>query len=431
MNVLKVLFVALLVLHGLIHLMGVAKGFGFGEIPALKEPIGPGAASLWLVAAIALITTAVLVAVASPLWWTVGLGAVVVSQIAIATSWSDAKFGTIANAIVLVPLALALLDLRSASLRSRYAADRRAAEAAIDGARAAASDEGPVTEADLAHLPPPVQTYLRRVGVVGQPRVRDVWLRFRGALRSSPDADWMSVRGEQYNTFGANPVRLYFIGGQKMGLPFDGYHRYVDATATMEIRAASLFDLVDGRGAEMNESETVTVFNDMAVLAPASLAFADITWEPIDARRVRGTYRNGQQMVRAELVFDEQGDLVDFRSNDRSMSADGKTFTKLPWSTPLEDYGDFHGLRLARRGVAKWQTDAGAPPDAAARSELVYARFELEDIVVNPPHGSTRASVVADGKASRLGLPTGGRPAGADGERAAGPTTTRSRATAR
>jgi hypothetical protein len=38
-NVLRWVVVAALAGHGLIHLLGVAKGFGWATIPELKEPI--------------------------------------------------------------------------------------------------------------------------------------------------------------------------------------------------------------------------------------------------------------------------------------------------------------------------------------------------------------------------------------------------------
>ena len=41
-NVLRWVVVAVLVGHGLIHLLGVAKGFGWAAVPQLKEPIGTG-----------------------------------------------------------------------------------------------------------------------------------------------------------------------------------------------------------------------------------------------------------------------------------------------------------------------------------------------------------------------------------------------------
>jgi hypothetical protein len=78
--------------------------------------------------------------------------------------------------------------------------------------------------------------------------------------------------------------------------------------------------------------------------------------------------------VSALLTFGEHGELVNFQSDDRYLSADGKTYAKYRWSTPLRDYREFHGHRLASRGDASWRMPDG---------ELVYGRFELLDIEYN------------------------------------------------
>jgi hypothetical protein len=50
----------------------------------------------------------------------VGAGAIVVSQVVIVTSWSDARYATIANVIVLVGVALGFLSQGPSSLRAEY-----------------------------------------------------------------------------------------------------------------------------------------------------------------------------------------------------------------------------------------------------------------------------------------------------------------------
>ena len=54
-----------------------------------------------------LVLTAVLFIVAPGIWRTAGLGAVVVSQFVIVTSWTDAKFGTVANVLLLAGIVYA------------------------------------------------------------------------------------------------------------------------------------------------------------------------------------------------------------------------------------------------------------------------------------------------------------------------------------
>ncbi|HLK38255.1 MAG TPA: DUF6544 family protein [Polyangiaceae bacterium] len=71
-------------------------------------------------------------------------------------------------------------------------------------------------------------------------------------------------------------------------------------------------EVVDASGSEMTRSETVTLFNDLCLLAPASLLSKSITWESLDEPRVRGSFTNAGNTVRAELSFDAAGDLVCF-----------------------------------------------------------------------------------------------------------------------
>ena len=229
-----------------------------------------------------------------------------------------------------------------------------------------------VGDDDLSALPERLQTYLRRTKAVGRPRPRSVHVVWRGRMRNGPRAPWMKVTAEQFDFFD-EPARVFWMRASRFGLPFEGLHVYKGTEATMRVRAASLFDVVDAKGPEMTRSETVTLFNDMCLLAPGSLVGAPVEWAAVagDARRLRGTFTNAGHTISAELTFDEAGDLVGFLSHDRSQSADGKTYRRLPWSTPVRDYVDFGDARVASRGDAVWLAPEG---------ELVYGRFVIEGL---------------------------------------------------
>ena len=47
-----------------------------------------------------------------------------------------------------------------------------------------------------------MQTYLRRSGAVGRPRVRNLRLTFKAQMRSGPTAAWMQATATQYESFG-------------------------------------------------------------------------------------------------------------------------------------------------------------------------------------------------------------------------------------
>ena len=100
-----------------------------------------------------------------------------------------------------------------------------------------------VTEADLAPLPEPVQRYLRRAGVVGQPRVRNYRLRFRGRIRGGPDSRWMPFEADQ-QSFVDQPTRLFLMRASMMGVPVEAFHRLVAGHATMEVKVAGCIPIV-------------------------------------------------------------------------------------------------------------------------------------------------------------------------------------------
>jgi len=285
--------------------------------------------------------------------------------------------------LALVPLAVVLLDFRDGSLRSMYNRDVRAA---LIGDAAAPLLAPLVTEADLAPLPAPLRTYLRRAGVVGKPRVWSFHAVFSADMRGGPDEPWMRARADQYEFF--HPMeRLYFMKASRGGVPFDVLHRFAGDQARMTVRVAGLVPVQELAGRQMTQSETVTLFNDMCLLAPATLPNAPIVWEQLDDHSLRGTFEHAGHRVSAVLTFDASGDLADFRSEDR-YKAEGDSMRRLPWTTPVSDYRDFGGARLAARGEAR---------GTEGPRSWAYGRFVLERIAYNVQGSQPMAVLPAGG----------------------------------
>jgi len=231
-----------------------------------------------------------------------------------------------------------------------------------------------VTESDMAGLPEPVRQYLRLTGVVGHPRVHNYRLRFRGRIRSAPDAAWMPFVADQ-QSFADKPARLFLMRARMFGVPVIVFHRLVDGRATMRVKLAGAIPMVDASGDVMDRSEAVTLFNDMCLLAPATLLDKHIVWEGVDAKTVRARFTNGTQTIAATLLFSNEGLLTNFVSDDRSRSSpDGKVFTRLRFSTPVRDYRDFGDARLAAHGEARWSLPDG---------DFTYGEFDLVSVAYN------------------------------------------------
>jgi hypothetical protein len=362
----KYILIALLVIHGLVHLLGFVKAFGLAQPPQLQAAISRPVGLLWLVVALLLLVSGGMVLVAGKWWLPAALG-VVMSQILIFAAWHDAKAGSIVNLILLLPIVVAALGSAPWSFRATY--DREAA---------AGLSQGPpqsklLTEADIAHLPPAVQRYMAFVGAVGKPRVWNYRLRFRGALRNGPDDTWMPVTADQQN-FTDPPARLFLVESLKFGVPFTAFHRYVGPQATFKVKLASLLTVVDAYGTEMDQSETVTLLNDMFLLAPPTLIDPHIVWEELDPMTVRATWTNAGNTVSAVVSFDSSGALVNFVSDDRYKTVDGKKYERLRWSTPVSGWREVEGRKLFSTGEAAW---------GLAGSEFAYGRFELLDVQYN------------------------------------------------
>ena len=351
-------FVVFLVVHALIHVLGFAKAFGYADLPALTVPIGPGMGVLWQLAACLFLAAALAVYAYPRVWWLFGALALVVSMVAIVPSWRDAKAGAYANGLVLIGVLFGALTYGPTSLRAAY--DRDVHDVLSTTARLAPPI---VTDADLDGLPAPVQRYLRASGVVGQPRVTDMQVRMHGRIRGAPDAAWMAFTAEQHNTFGQTPARLFYMTATRAMVPIQGYHRFAEAPASMQIRAAALVPVVDLAGEEMTRSETVTLFNDICVMAPAALLDTRVDWgssRTVTASTggrdtVPARFTHLGQTVSAELVIEADGTLVDFISDDRlATSADGATMKRERWSTPLRGVRAFGASRLSAVGEARW-----------------------------------------------------------------------------
>jgi hypothetical protein len=357
----------LLLLHGLIHLLGPAKAFGLAALPQLSVPIAPGRGLLWLAAALLFLGSAACLYVAPRWWWLPALVAVALSTAVIVFSWADAKAGVFANVVLLVSASVGAAMLGPWSLRAAYDVDVRRQLARV-------REIGAVGAADLAPLPPLVQRYLRQAGVVGQPRVWNMRARMHGRIRSGPEARWMPFQAEQHNVFD-EPARLFYMTATMLGLPADGYHRYVGADATMRVKALGLVPVANAAGPEMTRAETVTLFNDMCLMAPATLIDPRIGWEARDARTVRATFAHAGHTIRADLVFDDAGALVDFRSDDRRRaSLDGGTLQAVPWSTPIRSYQAVGPFRLMQAGEGRWHDPT---------RDYAYIELQLDDVQYN------------------------------------------------
>ncbi len=359
-------FAILLVIHGLIHLLGAAKTFGWADLPQLTQPISATSGALWLLSALLFIATAVSLFVWPRGWWAIGVCAVVVSMLVIVPSWTDAKVGALANAVILVGLAFGFLSQGPFSLRAEYDRD-------VESHVSVNPPAAPITDADLAHLPASVQRYLRLAGVVGRPRVHNFRVRMHGRIRDGRQGRWMPFAAEQHNVVDP-PARLFYLTASMLTIPVQGYHRYVGSSASMRVKAAALVPVAMAAGPEMTQGETVTLFNDMSIMAPATLIDPAIAWETVDGRTARARFTNAGHAIQAVLSFNDGGELTDFVSDDRYQTSSDGTMRRLRWSTPIRGRRTYGAMRLPSGGEGRWHDAEGG---------YAYIDLTIDDVQYN------------------------------------------------
>ena len=363
---LKFVIPAILMLHGLIHLLGFLKAFQLGNIAQLTYDVPKPLGLLWLMTGLVFVLAFFLNIQESDIWAHVTIGAVVLSQILISTSWEDAKFGSLANMIL---LGASLTWFASTNFENVYLRDVSSVVMGVEY-----QNVQRVSESDLAHLPSLVQKYLHYVGVVGRPKVQNFRVKFEGNMRSR-DKDWFAFTSEQHN-FVQDPSRFFFMRAKLKGLPVAGYHRFEDGRASMQVKLFSLFQVVDQKGDEMNKAETVTFLNDICLLAPGALIHPSIKWAPIDSLKCKAIFRNKLVEINAILEFNEIGQLINFISEDRCDISDMRQYT---FSTPIHGYQEIDGLNLCTGGDAIWHYPDGP---------FTYGKFHLQSVEYNISNSS-------------------------------------------
>ena len=358
----KIPLIIILLIHGCIHLFGFIKAFGFSEVKQLTLSVSKPAGICWSLAFIFFTATALMPAFRINYWWYAGALAAIVSQVLIILYWHDAKAGTVLNVVILFAC---IYGNATWSFYSKYRNDVKAGlqQETYFG-------NSLLTEADMAALPEAVKKYIRYSGSVGKPKVNNFKIDFSGKIRKDEQSEWMPFTSEQYNMMDI-PTRLFFMKAEMKHLPVAGFHRFENGSAYMDIRLLSLFKVLFQDGSEMNMAETVTFFNDMCCMAPATLIDKRISWQEAGENVVKATFTNNGITITALLYFNDAGELINFKSDDRYNADAGK---KLPWATPLKNYREVNGYKLA--GYAE---TIYTYPDR----DLCYGIFKMRSVIYN------------------------------------------------
>lgn len=211
----------------------------------------------------------------------------------------------------------------------------------------------PVTEADMLGLPEPVRRWLRWSKVIGRPRPTSVRLKQEGHLCLG-DKGWFPYTADEYYTL--DPPGFVWTARIEMapGVQVLGQDRYIDGKGHLEMRALGVVPVAADSGAEIDEGDLLRYLNEI-MWFPAGALSPYIEWEPIDEYSARATMTWEGRHGSAVFVFDDMGRMTNMVT-ERFDRDDGKV---VPWSTPINGYGEFDGVRLPIGGEARYTREEG------------------------------------------------------------------------
>jgi hypothetical protein len=363
----KIMRIALLILigiHGVIHVFGFFKAFGIAEFNAIAHPISKTNGLFWLLACLLFAITVILILFQNDYWWLSGVVAVVVSQLLIFNFWSDAKFGTLANVIILVAT---IIGYSSFSFVHKIKEERT-----VLFKNAPSTEQKTVTEEALMDLPPVVQKWLAHSGVIGKETIGSVFLTQELQLKMKPEQeDWNHGTATQYFTITPPAFNWNIHTEMKPGLRVVGRDKFEDGKGEMIIKLLSLIPVANAKNDEKVNQATLQRYLAEIVWFPSAALSEYIEWEALDEFAARATMIYKGTKGSGEFYFQKDGTFKKFVAM-RYQGSDAANPTK--WTVTATKTEERHGITIPTVCEASWALEQG---------EWTWLKLKITDFQYN------------------------------------------------
>ncbi len=364
--VLRIFFGLLLLLHGLIHFLGAAKAFQPESIPQITRSIPKPEGVLWILAGLLLLGALASLIFQKNWWPALAIVGVIISQFVVSLSWEDAKFGTLANLIILAVSIPAYGQQRFSNM----------IQAEISALLAEVRLGEPVpNEIDFKSFPPVVNTWVRNSGATTQPQVQVVYLRQKGEMRTKPGGKWIPFEASQYIRV-EDPGFVWFVKVAPYPLiHLTGRDRLQGGQGEMLIKLQSLFKVVDEAKNEKINSGTILRFLGEICWFPSAAGQPYLHWEELHETSARATIEIDGHSETGVFRFTPEGDFVSFEAL-RYYGGKG-TAVKRPWIVETLEYKKFDGVKIPAVCRVTWQLP---------EEDFPWLRFEITHLEYNPDY---------------------------------------------
>lgn len=345
----RVILVILLVLHGAIHLLGFFKAFQLVKVEQLTGSISKTVGIFWGLTTILFFGALITLLLKKEIWPVLVLVAIISSQILIVFQWQDAKYGTIANVLLVLFL---LFAFGKQQFQKQLLNEKMAFIHSLN-----TIEQDTIKPEDIIHLPPVVQKWLNQSGVMGRPKAFSARLKQTGQLKTKQESGWMPFEAEQY----VDLNRPAFIWTTEVkafaGITLTGRDRLDNGSGEMLIKLGSLIPVVDQKhNLQMNTGALIRYLGEVCWF-PSGAVNDFIIWESLDEHSAKATLTWNNQTVSGVFRFTAQGEISSFEE-DRYFGGE-KDAQIYPWKIETLSHKEFEGVRIPEKSRVTWKLPEG------------------------------------------------------------------------
>jgi hypothetical protein len=228
------------------------------------------------------------------------------------------------------------------------------------------------SEEDIAHLPIPVQNYIRNCGFIGKPKIVNAQIVWKNAFfRRNETSGWLKLDCYQFNSV-PEPCRIVYMKSLLARLfKFEGRDIYRNGAGNMHIKLLSLFTITNSKCREMDISGLVTTLAE-TLLLPSQALQPYIKWFSYGDYKAKAVIDFGGNNVSGIFEFNRQFEMTRFYTEDRYQYQKDGSQKKIHWAGIAGDYIEKNGIKFPSGFKAVWYYNQG---------ELEYFKGTIDSII--------------------------------------------------
>lgn len=316
-------------------------------VPQLSRDISKTEGAFWFLDAVLLLLSLVFLVLKKDLWPILAIAGALLSQFLISLNWSDAKYGTIVNLLIMAVSIPAVAQGRFQEMV--------ASEVAV--LQQEAKNNGGPKMRKMEELPEVVQKWLKISGAANHPDIQTVHLEQKGKMRTTPKGKWMNFTA--FQTFSVQ--KPGFVWNAKVsafpGIALSGRDKLRNSHGEMLIKAASIIPVVNEKGNEKIDSGSLLRYLGEICWFPSAARAEFITWREAGKNTAVAELSSDGKKVHGTFNFSPNGELSSFEAL-RYYGA-GKDAKPQKWHIEILENKPFDGIMVPSKCRVTWKLPAG------------------------------------------------------------------------